>query len=413
MEKLDMRKLYLVIGCCILPCLLQAADATSNKTPPMGWNSYNKFGLGVDEFLVRETVDGAKRYKLDEAGYKYIVMDDGWPERELDADGRFVPNPNRFPEGIKPLSDYVRSQGFELGIYSSPNKRTCGDWPGSLGNEELHAQQFAEWGVKFVKYDYCPTRNDEQETGREEIIRRYRVFSEALNKADPEMAFAICEKGWAGFLNKRQRKETNGEITAEQRRAAFAWAPELGRMWRTTGDIKANWKRIMEILDMQEGLEELAGPGAFNNPDMLEVGNGKLTLAENRAHFSLWCILNAPLILGNDLRNIPDDVLEVITNKEVIALNQDILCRQGKIAYSKNSVQVWVKPLQNADTGILILNRNDEPVDFIFNFTDAEQDKSSYNVRDLWIKKDLGKINLSLRQTIASHDVKVYRLSIP
>ncbi len=129
-----MGKLCLLIGSCILPCFLQAkevaADVASDKTPPMGWNSYNMFGLGVDDFLVRETVDGAKRYKLDEAGYKYIVMDDGWPERELAADGRFVPNPSRFFEGIRPLADYVRSQGFELGIYSSPNKRTCGDWPG-------------------------------------------------------------------------------------------------------------------------------------------------------------------------------------------------------------------------------------------------------------------------------------------
>jgi alpha-galactosidase len=394
-----------------MSCLMQAADAARDTLPPMGWNSYNKFGLGVDEFLVRETVDGAKRYKLDEAGYKYIVMDDGWPERKLAADGRLVPNPNRFSEGIKPLADYVKSQGFELGIYSSPNKRTCGDWPGSLGNEELHARQFADWGVKFVKYDYCPTRNDEQESGRKEIIRRYRVFSEALNKADPEMVYAICEKGWAGSLNKRQRKEANGEATAGQRRAAFAWAPELGTMWRTTGDIKANWKRIMEILDLQEGLEELAGPGAFNNPDMLEVGNGKLTTAENRAHFSLWCILNAPLILGNDLRDIPDDILEIITNREVIALNQDALCKQGKIAYSRNGVQIWIKPLLNGDTGILILNRNDESVDFTFNFTDADLGKSSYNVRDLWAKKDLGMINQSLKQDIVNHDVKVYRLT--
>ena len=182
-------------------------------------------------------------------------------------------------------------------------------------------------------------------------------------------------------------------------------------MWRTTGDIKASWKRIMEILDMQEGLEELSGPGAFNNPDMLEVGNGELTAAENRAHFSLWSILNAPLILGNDLRNIPDDVLEIITNKEVIALNQDVLYKQGKIGYSQNGVQVWVKPLQSGDTGILILNRNDEPVDFTFNFADADLNKNSYNIRDLWTKKDLGKINQSLKRDIASHDVKVYRLS--
>ncbi|VGO12369.1 Alpha-galactosidase A [Pontiella desulfatans] len=407
------RTLSLLVGSCLLASLLQATDAAGGETPPMGWNSYNKFGLGVHGFLVRETVDGAKRYKLDEAGYKYIVMDDGWPERELAADGRLVPDPNRFPEGIKPLTDYVKSQGFELGIYSSPNKRTCGDWPGSLGNEELHAQQFAEWGVKFVKYDYCPTRNDEQETGREEIIRRYRVFTEALNKVDPEMVHAICEKGWAGSLSRRQRKATNGTVTAEQRHAAFAWAPELGTMWRTTGDIKANWKRIMQILDMQEGLEELAGPGAFNNPDMLEVGNGNLTRAENRAHFSLWCILNSPLILGNDLRNIPDDVVEIITNKEVIALNQDVLCKQGKIGYSRDGVQVWVKPLKNGDTGVLILNRNDEPVDFTFNFADASLEVNAYIVRDLWAKKTLGTINQSLKLEIASHDVKVYRLGIP
>jgi alpha-galactosidase len=320
------------------------ADLAANvgQTPPMGWNSWNKFGKGISAKLVEEIADGAKKYKLDEAGYKYLVIDDGWQLRELGPQGELVPNPATFPHGIAPVAQYVRQRGFELGIYSSPNILTCAGFAGSLGHETEHVRQFAAWGCTFVKFDYCPVRNGEPGLVRENIIDRYRAFGDALKSNAPDILFAICEKGWAGQITKRQRVKDSPPITAKQRREAFAWCREVGGvMWRTTGDIKPEWSSIMQILDEQEGLASLAGPRAFNDPDMLEVGNGDLTDAENRAHFALWCMLNAPLILGNDLRTIPDDVLKIITNKEVIALNQDALCRQAEKVVDSGDIEVF------------------------------------------------------------------------
>lgn len=209
-----------------------------------------------------------------------------------------------------------------------------------------------------MKYDYCPTRNRKRDLPKDEIVKRYRVFHEAIERHDPEILIAICEKGWAGKLYKMQRKTP---VTPEQRRAAFDWCSEVGVMWRTTGDINPKWSRIMQILDAQEGLAPLSGPNSFNNPDMLEVGNGKLSHAENRAHFSLWCILNSPLILGNDLRDVAQDVLEIITNKEIIALNQDPLCKQAVKVVDTGRIEIFSKPLANGDLGVCVLNRGGSP----------------------------------------------------
>jgi len=383
------------------------------KTPPMGWNSYNRFGLGVTAKLVREIADGMKKYQLAAAGYKYLVIDDGWQNKQPGPKGELLCAVDKFPGGMAPLVRYVKGLGLELGIYSSPNQWSCGGRPGSLGYEEMHAKQFAEWGVKFVKYDYCPTRNNERDLSREEIIERYGVFHAAIKKADPEMVIAICEKGWAGKL-RQQPKDGNPPVTGERRKAAFAWCAEAGTMWRTTGDISPKWGRIMEILDEQDGLASLSGPNSFNDPDMLEVGNGNLSAAENRAHFSLWCVLNAPLILGNDLRQIPAATLEVITNREVIALNQDLLCKQAEKVVDTGDIEVFSKPLANGDLGVCVFNRSGSGHEVAVNWNSLGLEAGSkVKARDLWAHKDLGEFSGSIETSVPSHDVMVFRLSKP
>ena len=383
------------------------------KTPRMGWNSWNKFGSHISAQLIEEIADGAKRYKLDEAGYEYLVIDDGWQLRELGPKGELVPNPATFPRGIVPVAQYVRQRGFQLGIYSSPNVLTCAGFAGSLGREAVHARQFADWGCTFVKYDYCPVRNGEPDLASVTLIDRYRAFGAALKTHAPDVAFALCEKGWAGQINKRQRNNNAPPITPQQRRQAFDWCREVGGvMWRTTGDIKPTWTRIMQILDEQEGLAPLAGPGAFNDPDMLEVGNGNLTEAENRAHFTLWCVLNAPLILGNDLRNIPEDVLKIVTNKEVIALNQDSLCRQAEKVVDTGDVEVFAKPLANGDVGVCVLNRAATTQEVAVKWDQLGlEEGAAWHVRDLLDHKDIGTFTGQINTTVPSHDVVAYRLS--
>ncbi len=384
------------------------------KTPPMGWNSYNRFGLGVTAKLVRETADGMKKYQLDEAGYKYLVIDDGWQNKQPGSRGELLCDPGKFPDGIAPLVKYVKDLGMELGIYSSPNPCSCGGRPGSLGYEDLHAKQFADWGVKFVKYDHCPTRNNERDLPGDTIIQRYQVFHAAVQKHDPGMIVAICEKGWAGTLYQKPRNANAPPVTPERRRAAFDWCAQVGVMWRTTGDISPKWSRIMEILDEQEGLASLSGPNAFNDPDMLEVGNGKLSAAENRAHFSLWCVLNAPLMLGNDLRQIPDEVLEVIRNKEVIALNQDLLCKQAEKVLDSGDVEIFSKPLANGDLGVCVFNRGGSPEKVTVLWKNLGLASGSrVRARDLWDHKDIGEFSENIETSVASHDVVVLRLGKP
>jgi alpha-galactosidase len=390
------------------------SNCFGQQTPPMGWNSWNEFGVNVSEDLIKEVGDAMKKYKLDDCGYKYIVIDDGWQAKELGDNGNLEAASVKFPSGISSLSIYLNCKGFELGLYSCPNIRTCADFPGSLGLETRHAKQFAEWEVKFLKYDYCPTRNGEQGISPDTILARLKSMKRALDLADPTILYAICEKGWYGGQIKNAKKfRTQRTINSENRKELFEWAPALGTMWRTTMDISPNWEKIMLILDQQDGLAALSGPNSFNDPDMLEVGNGNLSIAENRAHFSLWCILAAPLFLGNDVRNIPDDVLSILTNKEVIALNQDKLCKQATKVSDANNIEVFLKPLFDGDWGICILNRDDKPRQVELKWDDIDiQPETISSIRDLWKHKNIKQAKKSVNVLIEAHDVKVYRLNI-
>ncbi len=293
------------------------------RTPPMGWNSWNKFGCNVDEELIRSAADAMVASGMKDAGYRYVVVDDCW-HGGRDAHGDIQPDAKRFPGGIKALADYVHGKGLKFGIYSDAGDKTCAGRPGSLGHEYQDARQYAAWGVDYLKYDWC-------NTGAANVTAAYLTMSEALRASGRPIVFSICEWG-------------DGK--------PWLWAGRLGNLWRTTGDIYDHWEGVdrwqigvMNILDMQVGLEGFAGPGHWNDPDMLEVGNGAMTDTEYRAHFSLWAILAAPLIAGNDLAAMSPATKAILMNKEVIAVDQDALGIGASRVAKDGDYEVWARPL--------------------------------------------------------------------
>lgn len=311
-------------------------------TPPMGWNSWNKFACDVNEAKIREVADAMVSTGMKDAGYEYVVIDDCW-HGERDAQGFITANAERFPAGIKALSDYIHSKGLKFGIYSCAGSKTCGGHPGSQGHEFQDAITYASWGVDYLKYDWCYT-------GKRNAEEAYTTMSQALRAAGRPVVFSLCEWG----DNK-----------------PWDWAKPVGHLWRTTGDIyncfdcvkdNGSWKAwgTMQILDKQDGLRQFAGPDHWNDPDMLEVGNG-LSVNEARAHFTMWCMLAAPLIAGNDLRSMTKETLGVLSNREAIAINQDSLGIQCFRHEVKDSVETWLKPLQNGRWALCFLNRSIRP----------------------------------------------------
>lgn len=381
------------------------------RTPQMGWNSWNKFACDINEELIRETADALVNTGLRDAGYIYLNLDDCW-HGERDSLGFIQADPERFPSGIAVLAEYCHNRGLKLGIYSDAGRKTCAGRPGSFGHEYQDALQYAKWGVDYLKYDWC-YNNDINPKGA------YGLMSEALKTAGRPIVFSMCEWG----TNK-----------------AHEWASEIAHSWRTTGDIGAQfagefkvnevgWRplTVLQCMDINAELRKYAGPGHWNDPDMLEVGNG-LTDAENRAHFTMWCMMASPLILGNDITNMPKEVYDVITNRDVIAINQDPLGVQGMRIERDGDIEVWLKPLEGEDWAFCILNRGENEASISldwekWNTVDEEvsgraisfSDKV-YNLFNLWSadhKKVAGTTRSKKTQVakVASHDVLVYRLS--
>lgn len=377
-------------------------------TPPMGWSSWNKFACDINEAIIRDIADKMVETGLRDAGYIYLNIDDCW-HGPRDENGFITADPEKFPSGIKALADYVHSKGLKLGIYSDAGRKTCGGRPGSFGHEYQDALQYARWGVDYLKYDWCESEDINPQGA-------YNLMRDALRAAGRPILFSMCEWG--------QSKP-------------WLWASETGHMWRTTGDIyncfdctdeHPGWSAygVLQILDMQEGLRKYAGPGHWNDPDMLEVGNGQ-TQSEDRAHFSMWSMLAAPLILGNDLRNMSEETKNIIMNKEVIAINQDKLGVQGLRFMKEDGLEFWFKPLVDGDWAFCILNRNKEPRTYTinwldFNLTDEEVskrstdfDKIDYQIYDVWRHKEVGTTKKQLEKSnqieIQGHDVLMYKLS--
>ncbi len=397
-----MKKLLLFIGIAFIALsgFAQKGFDDLALTPPMGWNSWNTFRLEINEDLVKETADLFVELGLKDAGYEFIVIDDGW-QIDRDENGNIVVNAKKFPSGIKPLADYIHSKGLKFGIYSDAGYKTCGGFPGSRGYEYQDARQYAAWDVDYLKYDWC-------HTGGQSAPDSYALMKDALVKAGRPIVFSICEWGF----NK-----------------PWEWGAEVGgNLWRTTFDIRPCWDcgqkghmkgreienflGFTKILDLQENLETYSGPGHWNDPDMLEVGNGDLTYEENKAHFSLWCILAAPLMLGNDIRDMSDEVLDIITNKEAIAVNQDKLGRQGKKVRDDGDFEVWARELYDGSKAVVMFNRSEAANEMTFSWSEIAMPQGlKFTVRDLWKHEDMGKYKEYYTAKVPSHGVvmlKVY-----
>jgi alpha-galactosidase len=373
-------------------------------TPPMGWNSWNTFQTNISEKLVMETADILVSSGMKDAGYTYLVLDDGWMAMERDSKGDLVPDPKKFPNGMKVVADYVHSKGLKFGLYNCAGTKTCAGYPGTRGYEYQDARFYASVDIDYLKFDWC---SSEGLTAKE----AYTTMSKALKAAGRPIIFSLCE--WGG--NK-----------------PWEWASAVGQLWRTTGDITGifdgiksygNWHAngVMTIVDLQAGLQKYAGPGHWNDPDMLEVGNG-MTLSEDRAHFSLWCMFAAPLIAGNDIRKMSKQTNTILTNKNAIAIDQDKAGIQGFRYSDKDSLQTWLKPLQGGDWAVCFVNRGAVQKNISFDWknnlvTDSVSKQvfnagtTVYKIQDAWTDKIAGTTNTVLKATLAPHDVLMLRLN--
>ena len=375
-------------------------------TPPMGWNSWNKFAGNINEDLIRQTADAMATNGMRDAGYVYVVVDDCWEAMQRDKLGNIVADPKKFPSGMKALGDYLHAKGFKFGIHNCAGTKTCAGFPGGRGHEFQDALTYASWGVDFLKYDWC-------EHGTANSQETYKTMRDGLATAGRPIVFSLCEWG-----------DTK----------PWLWAKDIGHLWRTTGDIyncfdcvydHGTWKSwgVMQILDMQNGLREYAGPGHWNDPDMLEVGNG-MVANEDRAHFAMWCMLAAPLIAGNDMNNMSAETREILTNPEAIAVDQDKLGIQGLKYSAKDGVEIWFKPLADGDWVMCVLNRSTNAQNFTFDWKsekvndtfakrDANFSTTTYSLRNLWTKKEAGTTKETLAAEIPGHDVLMLRLGNP
>jgi alpha-galactosidase len=356
-------------------------------TPPMGWNSWNKFACDINERLVRETADAMVSSGMKDAGYQYIVIDDCW-QISRDMQGNIVADATRFPSGIKALADYVHSKGLKFGLYSDAGSKTCQGRPGGRGYEFQDARTYASWGVDYLKYDWCNTTTQDPRAS-------YLVMRDALRASGRPIVFSLCNWGV---------------------KEPWLWGKGIGNLWRTTGDIgdlfqskdpKGNLG-VVDILDLQalNNVDAYAGPGHWNDPDMLEVGNGGMTPTEYVSHFSLWAMLAAPLMAGNDLRSLTTETRNILSNKEVIAIDQDRLGRQGRRVRKDGDLELWVRQLADGSRAVVLFNRGTLPREITLAWEDLGYPAAlTAEVRDLWQHKDLGRFTKTYSPTVAPHGV--------
>jgi len=349
----------------------------------MGWNSWNHFACNVSDSLIRGQADAMVASGMREAGFRYIVIDDCW-QTSRDAQGVIIADALRFPHGIKPLADYVHSLGLLFGIYTDAGTATCEGRPGTLGHEQQDADTYAAWGVDYVKEDWCHADSLDARV-------QYTKFREALTRTGRAIVLSICEWG----VNR-----------------PWDWAPQVGNLWRTTDDITDTWSSMLDNLDQSAQHASVAHPGAWNDPDMLEVGNGGMSEDEYRAHMSLWAVMAAPLIAGNDLRTMSPATKAILTNPEVIAVDQDALGVQGILASEvPPELQVWSKPLQDGSWAVALLNRSSAAATIVASFRRLGLRRDSATVRDLWSHTDLGVFAREFRTTVPSHGVAMLRMA--
>jgi alpha-galactosidase len=391
------KKVFIAFAIILLPSATLVAQENNRVsrdlalTPPMGWNSWNKFACNVSEDMIKSMADAMVKSGMKGAGYEYVNIDDCW-QVSRDANGNIVADPQRFPHGMKAVGDYIHSLGLKFGVYSDAGSKTCAGRSGGLGHEYQDALQYAAWGVDYLKYDWCNTTTQDARAS-------YANIRAALDVSGRAIVLSICEWGTA---------------------KPWLWGKEVGgNLWRTTGDIKDRWggpekwpdgsccsNGVLGIIDQQVGLASYAGPGHWNDPDMLEVGNGGMTDTEYRSHFSLWAILAAPLIAGNDLRVMRPEIHDILTNKEVIAVDQDSLGREGERVSKSGDLEIWSKQLRDGSRAIILLNRGSAEEQIT-----ATWENLGYPahlraaVRDLWQHKDLGTFTEKFSASVPSHAV--------
>ncbi|WP_458232323.1 glycoside hydrolase family 27 protein [Roseateles sp. P5_E8] len=397
-----LRRVLLAVFTCILATAAQAQNTGHETlkldapkpnlapTPPMGWNSWNKFACNVSEQLIRQQADAMAASGMKAAGYQYIVIDDCW-QKSRDADGNIQADPDRFPSGIKALADYVHGKGLKFGLYSDAGSLTCGGRPGSAGHEFQDARQYAKWGVDYLKYDWC-------HTGTRNAEAAYTIMAKALRESGRDIVLSMCEWG-----NSRPGR----------------WAHPVGHLWRTTGDIWDAWKGkkewshgLLDIIDMNADLWSESAPNGWNDPDMLEVGNGGMTTTEYESHFSIWAMLAAPLIAGNDMSKMSADTKRILTNAEVIKVDQDALGRQGRRIWRQGDLEIWVRTLAGGDRAAVLFNRSEKPAEMAVAWEQIDLPaKLKADVHDLWSGKKTKGVAGRHGGTVAPHGVLMFRIS--
>jgi len=406
--KMNRKYLLTILLLLLLPVIGRAQTRESlSLTPQMGWSSWNKFQGNIDEDIIKSIADAMVASGLKDAGYTYINIDDCWHGKR-DADGFIQADPKHFPHGIKALADYVHSRGLKLGIYSDAGSETCAGRPGSLGHEYQDALQYARWGIDYLKYDWCNTTNVNAQGA-------YQLMRDALQATGRPIFFSMCE--WGDNY-------------------PWRWAKDIGDSWRIGPDIWCSFDSthvfptyiqcsIIDCINRNDSLRSYAGPGHWNDPDMLEVGNG-LSVNQDRAHFTMWCMMASPLILGNDVRNMSDETKAILTNRDLIAIDQDKLGVQGLRFLIREGLEYWFKPLSNGDWAMTIFNPTRQPLSCSlnwqdFNLTDEEVSKRStafdqnvYKIKNLWTGRMEGKTTLKSKierkVSVPAQDVITYRL---
>jgi alpha-galactosidase len=355
-------------------------------TPPMGWNSFNHFGCAINDKLVRETADAMVSSGMQAAGYEYIILDDCWMAPGRDANGNLYGDPAKFPNGMKTVADYIHSKGLKFGLYLDRGTKTCAGYPGSYGYEVQDANMLASWGVDYIKDDNCSV------VGK--LMDDYTNMHNALEATGRPIVFSMCSWGFPGIL-----------------------VPQMGiaQLWRTSSDIKDTWDRMINIGEANNIYAAYAGPGHWNDPDMLEVGNGGMTNVEYRTHFSLWAMEAAPLIAGNDLRSMDQATIDILTAPEIISVDQDALGIQGtQVSGSgpNNLLEVWSKPLSAKNTyAIMLLNRLEVDTNISVYWSDLGLSKGPATVRDLWSRTDIGVLYNGYSPIVPAHGVVLIRVT--
>jgi len=380
------------------------------KTPPMGWNSWNGLGEKVSEKLIKETADAMVSTGLKDAGFAYVIIDDFWHGGRDSVTGQLFPDPKRFPSGMKALADYVHSKGLRFGIYSDAGTKTCGHQPGSLGHEEKDAKLFASWGIDYLKYDYCYcTDYDSENNDYKMAIERYKKMGDALKATGRPIIFSICEWG---------------------PRSPWLWGKDVGgQLWRTSYDVNDSWDKprndnspigIQTSLDVDANLERFAGPGGWNDPDMLVVGlknNGNIkgggcNEIEYHTQMSMWCMLAAPLMIGCDIRGMDETTKTILLNKDIIGIDQDSLGKQGFRVFRKDGLEAFKKPLSGNRVAIALFNRNSTPKKITATYKDLELDpKTKFKIYDVWKHAAVNQAEGIFSLELNAHECQVFILS--